>query len=130
MLKRVQMRGGARRPHARRSRVRGVRGHVWAPRTKVRPSDNLARYVARRPRAPYLRRWAFFSILLDALEERAVLDEDAAALLGAPHAVDVVVVLRETLAVLLVRREAREVDQGQRDVRRTGELRRQPVADE
>src|SRR4029453_7486899 len=63
MLKKVQMRGGARRPHARRSLVRGVRGHVWAPQTKVRRSDNLARYVARRPRAPYLRRWAFIGSL-------------------------------------------------------------------
>jgi hypothetical protein len=48
----AQMRGGARRPHARRSRARGVRGHVWAPQTKVRQSDNVTRYVARRPRAP------------------------------------------------------------------------------
>src|SRR4029453_15179955 len=39
---------------------------------------------------------------LDALDHRAVLDEDAAALVGAPHALDVVVVLGETSAVLLV----------------------------
>ena len=50
------------RPHARRSRVRGVRGHVSAPQTKVRPSDNLTRYVARRPRAPEAGA-AFFSVL-------------------------------------------------------------------
>src|SRR6185503_2594878 len=62
-LKKVQMRGGARRQPARRSRVRGVRGHVWAPQTKVPQSDYLTRYVARLPRAPYLRRWAFFSLL-------------------------------------------------------------------
>src|SRR5260370_38471583 len=67
---------------------------------------------------------------LDALEERAVLDEYAAALVGLPHAVDVVVVLGETLAVLLVCREGGEVDQGQRRVGRAGELGRQPVADE
>src|SRR6266545_5446837 len=41
MLKKVQMRGGARWPHARRLATLSVR-----------------------PRAPYLRRWAFFSILL------------------------------------------------------------------
>jgi hypothetical protein len=29
-----------------------VRGHVWTPQTKVRQSDHLVRYVARRPRAP------------------------------------------------------------------------------
>ena len=62
------MRGGARESHARRKggrscSLRGVRGHVWAPQTKVRPSDNLQSYGARRPRAPYLRRWAFFSNL-------------------------------------------------------------------
>src|SRR6185369_16622891 len=42
MLKKVQMRGGARRPHAKRS----------------------LSTLSVRPRAPYLRRWAFFSILL------------------------------------------------------------------
>ena len=42
----------ARWPHARRHRVGGVRGHVWAPQTKVRRADCLARYVARRSRAP------------------------------------------------------------------------------
>src|SRR6266508_3341017 len=41
MLKKVQIRGGARRPHARRS----------------------LSTLSVRPRAPYLRRWAFFSIL-------------------------------------------------------------------
>jgi hypothetical protein len=51
-MRRVQLRGGARRPHARRTRVRGVRGHVWAPQTKVRRPDRLARYEARRSRAP------------------------------------------------------------------------------
>src|SRR4026207_1096816 len=51
-MRRVQLRGGARRLHARRSRVGGVRGHVWAPQTKVRQPDRLARYVARQPRAP------------------------------------------------------------------------------
>src|SRR5687768_5723666 len=40
------------------TRAGGVRGHVWAPQTKVRRPDRLARYVARRSRAPYLRRWA------------------------------------------------------------------------
>jgi hypothetical protein len=50
--------------HARPTRVGGVRGHVWAPQTNVRRPDCLARYVARRSRAPYLRRWAFPSILL------------------------------------------------------------------
>src|SRR6266545_5981225 len=48
MLKKVQMRGGARRPHARRSRST----------------------LSVRPRAPYLRRWAFFSILLAVEPER------------------------------------------------------------
>src|SRR6185369_15478031 len=55
--------------NARRTLVRGVRGHVWAPQTKVRRPDRLARYVARRSRAPYLRRWA----LLIALASRGVL---------------------------------------------------------
>src|SRR6185503_7870514 len=71
MLKKVQMRGGARQPHARRTLVREVRGHVWAPQTKVRPSDNLARYVARRPRAPYLRRWALIVALAVSSEQVA-----------------------------------------------------------
>src|SRR5258705_8542588 len=50
-----------RRPmarNARRTRVGGVRGHVWAPQTKVRRPACLARYVARRSRAPVPRRWA------------------------------------------------------------------------
>jgi hypothetical protein len=63
-------------------------------------------------------------------QDRAVLDEDAAALLGAPHALDVVVVFGEPLAILLVRRETFEVDQRQRLIRRARELGRQPVADE
>src|SRR6202795_2480939 len=49
--------------NARRTRVGGVRGHVWAPQTKVRRPDCLARYVARRSRAPYLRRWALLIAL-------------------------------------------------------------------
>ena len=49
-MRRVQLRGGARWPHARRTRVGGVRGHVWAPQTKIRRFDNLARGVARRSR--------------------------------------------------------------------------------
>src|ERR1700675_3448746 len=49
--------------NARRTRIGGVRGHVWAPQTKVRRSDWLARYVARRSRAPYLRRWALLIAL-------------------------------------------------------------------
>src|SRR6185369_169020 len=65
-MRRVQMRGGARRPHARRTRVGGVQGHVWAPQTKVRRFDNLARCVARRSRAPYLRRWALILALAPA----------------------------------------------------------------
>ena len=44
--------------NARRTRVVGVLGHVWAPQTKVRRPNCLARYVARRSRAPYLRRWS------------------------------------------------------------------------
>src|ERR1700675_1011600 len=63
-MRRVQMRGGTRWPHARRTRVGGVRGHVWAPQTKVRRPDCLARCVARRPRAPYLRRWALIIALV------------------------------------------------------------------
>src|SRR5580765_2833308 len=51
-MRRVQLRGGARRLHARRTRVGGVRGHVWAPQTKVRRPACLARYVARQSRAP------------------------------------------------------------------------------
>src|SRR6202162_121450 len=62
-MRRVQLRGGARWPHARRTRVGGVRGHVWAPQTKIRRFDNLARGVARRSRAPYLRRWALLIAL-------------------------------------------------------------------
>src|SRR6185295_5129816 len=73
-MRRVQMRGGARWPHARRTRVGGVRGHVWAPQTKIRRFDNLARCVARRSRTPYLRTWA----LVIALAGR-----DAAAAAGA-----------------------------------------------
>src|SRR4030095_13851380 len=46
-----------------------VRGHVWAPQTKVRRPDRLARYVARRSRAPYLRRWA---LLIALAAERAL----------------------------------------------------------
>jgi hypothetical protein len=49
-------------------------------------------------------------VSLDALQDRPVLDEDAAALVGSPHAVDVVGILGEPVAVLLVRRETREVD--------------------
>src|SRR6185369_75909 len=49
--------------NARRTRVGGVRGHVWAPQTKVRRPDRLARHVARRARAPYLRRWALIIAL-------------------------------------------------------------------
>src|SRR4029077_17405978 len=67
---------------------------------------------------------------LDALEHRAVLDEDAAALVGAPHALDVVVVLGETLAVLLVGGETREVDEGEGGVGGAGEPGGQPVSDE
>ena len=54
-----------RRPMAARgsTRVGGVRGHVWAPQTKVRRLDRLARDVARQPRAPYLRRWALLIAL-------------------------------------------------------------------
>src|SRR6478672_3478261 len=62
-MRRVQLRGGARWPHARPTRVGGVRGHVWAPQTKVRRPACLARYVARRSRAPYLRRWALLIAL-------------------------------------------------------------------
>ena len=51
-MRRVQLRGGARWPHAMRSLARGVRGHVWAPQTKIRRLDNLAHCVARRLRAP------------------------------------------------------------------------------
>ena len=58
--RRRPMAGSARRP-----RVGGVRGHVWAPQTKVRRPDCLARYVARRSRAPYLRRWALLFALAD-----------------------------------------------------------------
>src|SRR5688572_2250796 len=72
MLKKVQMRGGARRPHARRSRVGGVRGHVWAPQTDVRRPDCLARYVARWSRAPYLRRWALLISLAWIIHDVAV----------------------------------------------------------
>src|SRR5258705_8283613 len=54
--------------NARRTLVGGVRGHVWAPQTKVRRPDCLARYVARRPRAPHLRRWALL-IALRAVEQ-------------------------------------------------------------
>src|ERR1700675_2091704 len=61
-MRRVQLRGGARWPHAGRTRVGGVRGHVWAPQTKVRRPACLARYVARRSEGavppqmgPYLR---------------------------------------------------------------------------
>src|SRR5258705_3477964 len=67
---------------------------------------------------------------LDALEHRAVLDEDAAALVGAPHALDVVVVLGEPLAVLLVGSEAREVDEGEGGVGGAGKPGGQPVPDE
>ena len=49
--------------NARRPRVGGVRGHVWAPQTKARRPACLARYVARRSRAPYLRRWALLIAL-------------------------------------------------------------------
>ena len=68
-MRRVQLRGGARWPHARRTRVGGVRGHVWAPQTKVRRPDCLARYVARRSRAPYLRRWALLIALARRVDE-------------------------------------------------------------
>src|SRR5258705_12891625 len=67
-MRRFPLRGGARRPPARRPRVGGVRGHVWAPQTKVRRPDCLARYVARRSRAPYLRRWALLIALDDAVD--------------------------------------------------------------
>src|SRR6266508_6828757 len=67
---------------------------------------------------------------LDPLEHRAVLDEDAAAFVGTPHALAVVVVHAETLAILLVGGETREVDEGQGGIGGAGELRRQPVADE
>ena len=70
-MRRVQLRGGARWPHARRTRVGGVRGHVWAPQTKVRRPDRLARYVARRSRAPYLRRWALIIALALYADQRA-----------------------------------------------------------
>src|SRR5882672_4040433 len=49
--------------NARRTLVGGVRGRVWASQTKVRRPDCLARYVARRSRAPYLRRWALIIAL-------------------------------------------------------------------
>src|SRR4029453_5204778 len=62
-MRRAQLRGGARWPHARRTRVGGVRGHVWAPQTKVRRPDYPARYVARRARGPYFRRWALIIAL-------------------------------------------------------------------
>ena len=78
-MRRVQLRGGARWRHARRTRVRGVRGHVWAPQTKVRRPDCLARYVARRSRAPYLRRWALIIALAATLRECVVLGADADA---------------------------------------------------
>src|SRR6185369_3424979 len=57
--------------NARRTRVGGVRGHVWAPQTKVRRRDRLARYVARRSRAPYLRRWALLIALARAFAASA-----------------------------------------------------------
>src|SRR5262245_51932168 len=66
----------------------------------------------------------------DTLEEAAVLDEDAPALLGPSDAVDVVVVLREALPVLLVGGEARKVDQGEGGVGGPRVLRRQPVPHE
>ena len=66
----------------------------------------------------------------DALEDRAILDEDAAALLRAADGLDVVGIPGQALPVLLVRREAREVDQRERGVRRPGEPGRQPVPDE
>src|SRR5882724_8439440 len=67
-MRRVQMRGGARWPHARRTRVGGVWGHVWAPQTKVRRPDCLARYVGRRSRAPYFRRWDLLIALAGQLD--------------------------------------------------------------
>src|SRR5258705_5599810 len=69
-MRRVQT--ARRRPmagNARRTRIRGVRGHVWAPQTKRRRPACLARYVARRSGAPDLRRWA----LLIALPSRRAL---------------------------------------------------------
>ena len=63
MLKKVQMRGGARRPHATRSlsgslalaRIFGFARLAYGSGSPI---------VSVRPRAPYLRRWAFSSILL------------------------------------------------------------------
>ena len=58
--------------NARRTRVGGVRDHVWAPQTKVCRPDRLARYMARRSRAPYLRRWALIIALGEVDDEGGV----------------------------------------------------------
>ena len=50
-MRRVQLRGGARWPHARRTRVRGVRARS-GPRRRSSSADRLSRYVARRLMAP------------------------------------------------------------------------------
>src|SRR2546428_10717593 len=80
-------------------------------------------------------RWLFSFIArefsgLDRLEKRTVLDEDAAAGIRALERLDEVGVTPQSLAVLFVRGEVREIDQGQGDVRRAREFGRQPVADE
>src|ERR1700675_3586738 len=68
--------------NARRTRVRGVRGHVWAPQTKVRRPDRLARYVARRSRAPYLRRWALLIALARRVQPRQATNDVVVGDLG------------------------------------------------
>src|SRR5215510_567099 len=68
--------------------------------------------------------------LRHALDEGAILDEDAARVCSAAGNLRVLGIRRERLAVALVGGEAREVDQCEGRIRGPGELRRRVVAGE
>src|SRR3972149_3101050 len=65
------MRGGARRPHARRTPLGGGGRGAGDPGERERATLSV------RLRAPYLRRWAFFSSLLREIGEEAGRGADA-----------------------------------------------------
>src|SRR5215472_2080113 len=68
------------------------------------------------------------SALRQAAQERALLVQEGTARLEAPRDLDRFLIGAELLAVFLVSREAREIDQADRGVHRTRELGRQVIA--
>src|SRR6266404_3734419 len=74
-MRRVQLRGGARRPYARRTLGWGSAGAMSGPpQTNNRQCSRPAPNQAWRPRAPHSRRWALILalVLLDGVDHRCV----------------------------------------------------------